>query len=367
MSLLKGTVKSAFKLLLLIPLLLLVLWVNYFVDQTGLFRGDKFNLELAQILLEGDPVSNFEQMDEREVLKLYIKNMPEPYNTIVLGSSRGLQITAAITGENGSFYNMGMSGEDFYDIASTIALLDKYERMPQNMVFVLDPWILNDVPEAYSSRSDSNLANSFLNQTLGFDVEYKEEDKTVYNEALLDLDYFQKNVSYYFEDHSEEERPSRVIGDVYLQKTETKMPDGTLLYTEEYRNKDQDWVDNEALMRVNAGYAFGFYDFYELDKTRCEQLEAIVDYVQEKGVKVTFVLAPFHPIYYEHLAASECAKGILLAEDYYNELAAQHGISLFGSYDPEKANCTNEDFYDGVHVRRESIGKFFYGIHASLV
>ena len=76
---------------------------------------------------------------------------------------------------------------------------------------------------------------------------------------------------------------------------------------------------------------------------------------------------PFHPIYYEHLAASECAKGILLAEDYYNELAAQHGISLFGSYDPEKANCTNEDFYDGVHVRRESIGKFFYGIHASLV
>ena len=68
MSLLKGTVKSAFKLLLLIPLLLLVLWVNYFVDQTGLFRGDKFNLELAQILLEGDPVSNFEQMDESQKL-----------------------------------------------------------------------------------------------------------------------------------------------------------------------------------------------------------------------------------------------------------------------------------------------------------
>ena len=68
MVLLKGTIKSALKLLLLVPLVLLVLWVNYFVDQTGLFRGDKFNLELAQILLEGDPVSNFEKMDEREVL-----------------------------------------------------------------------------------------------------------------------------------------------------------------------------------------------------------------------------------------------------------------------------------------------------------
>ena len=49
MALLKGTIKSALKLLLLVPLVLLVLWVNYFVDQTGLFRGDKFNLELAQM------------------------------------------------------------------------------------------------------------------------------------------------------------------------------------------------------------------------------------------------------------------------------------------------------------------------------
>ena len=367
MALLKGTIKSALKLLLLVPLVLLVLWVNYFVDQTGLFRGDKFNLELAQILLEGDPVSNFEKMDEREVLKLYIKNMPEAYNTVVIGSSRGLQITAAIAGESGSFYNMGMSGEDFYDIASTISLLDKYDRMPQNMIIVLDPWILNDMPESYSSRSDSNLANSFLNQTLGFDVPYQEEDKTVYNEALLDLDYFQKNIAYYFEDHTGEERPSRVIGDVYLQKTETKMPDGTLLYTEEYRNMDQEWVDREALTRVNAGYALGMYDFYELNQMRCEQFEAIVDYVLDKGVSVIFVLSPIHPIYYEHLASSECARGVLLAEEFYGDVARQRGIAVFGSYDPEKANCTNADFYDGLHVRRESISKFFYGINASLV
>ena len=136
--------------------MLLVLWVNYFVDQTGLFRGDKFNLELAEILLEGDPVSNFEQMDEREVLKLYIKNMPEAYDTLVIGSSRGLQITAEIAGEDGSFYNAGMSGEDFYDIVSTISLLDKYERMPQNIILVLDPWILNDRPR-HTARARTKI------------------------------------------------------------------------------------------------------------------------------------------------------------------------------------------------------------------
>ena len=35
MALLKGSIKSALKLILILPLVLLVLWVNYFVDQTG--------------------------------------------------------------------------------------------------------------------------------------------------------------------------------------------------------------------------------------------------------------------------------------------------------------------------------------------
>ena len=366
MALLKGSIKSALKLILILPPVLLVLWVNYFVDQTGLFRGDKFNLELAEILLEGDPVSNFEQMDEREVLKLYIKNMPEAYDTLVIGSSRGLQITAEIAGEDGSFYNAGMSGEDFYDIVSTISLLDKYERMPQNIILVLDPWILNDRPEAYSARSDKNLANAFLNRTLGFDVAYEEEDKGKYNEALLDLDYFQNNVSYYFEDHSDEERPSRVVGSVYLQKTETKMPDGTLLYTEEYRNHDQAWVDTDALQRTGST-PFGFYDFYTLNEERCEQFEALVDYILDKGVKLTFVLTPFHEIYYNFLASEEYSQGVVLSEEYFREQAAWRDIPFFGSYDPEKIGCTNADFYDGLHVRRESISKFFYGIDATLV
>ncbi len=368
MALLKGTVKTALKLVLLLPLMLLVLWVNYFVDQTGLFRGGKYELELAQILLGGDAVSNFSKMDEREVLKLYIKNMPEAYDTLVVGSSRGLQITAAIAGETGTFYNAGMSGEDFYDVVGTVALLDKYDRLPKNMILVLDPWILNDNVDSYSKRSDADLANEFLSETLGFHETYEAQDRSQYTEALLDLDYFQKNVAYYFEDHSDEDQPSRVSGNVYEQTTETKMADGTLLYTREYRENSQEWVDFEALTLANGeALPFGFYDFVSLDERRCAELEALVEYLQNKNVEVTFVLSPFHPLVYNRFSEDENACGVLLAETFWKELASRCRIPVYGSYDPEQTGCTNEDFYDGLHVRRESIKKFFFGIHASLV
>lgn len=367
MALFKGTVKTALKLLLLLPLVLLVLWINYFVDQTGLFRGGKYELELAQILLGGDAVSNFTKMDEREVLKLYIKNMPQPYDTLVVGSSRGLQITAAIAGETGTFYNAGMSGEDFYDIVGTIALLDKYDRLPKNMILVLDPWILNDNVDSYSKRSDADLANEFLSETLGFHESYEAQDRSRYTEALLDLDYFQKNVAYHFADHSDEDQPSRVSGNVYEQATETKMPDGTLLYTREYRENSQEWVDQEALSRASSVLPFGCYDFTVLNEKRCAQFEAVIDFLREKGVELTFVLSPFHPIFYDKLAGTENARGVLLTEIYFNRMARRLQIPFYGSYDPAQAGCSNEDFYDGLHVRRESIKKFFFGIHASLV
>lgn len=368
MALLKGTVKTALKLVLLLPLMLLVLWVNYFVDQTGLFRGGKYELELAQILLGGDAVSNFSKMDEREVLKLYIKNMPEAYDTLVVGSSRGLQITAAIAGETGTFYNAGMSGEDFYDVVGTVALLDKYDRLPKNMILVLDPWILNDNVDSYSKRSDADLANEFLSETLGFHETYEAQDRSQYTEALLDLDYFQKNVAYYFEDHSDEDQPSRVSGNVYEQTTETKMADGTLLYTREYRENSQEWVDFDALSRANMGFAFGCSEYYELSSKRCAQFKALIAYLQQKGVQLTFVLAPFHPIVYQGgLDQGEETAGICLSEQFFSQLAEEKKIPFFGSYDPEKANCTAEDFYDGLHVRRESLKNFFFGIGASLV
>ena len=280
----KGMVKTLVKLLLFLPLALLVVCVNFQVDVSGLFQGDQFEREIAQKLLEGESISHFEKLDERQILRLYIQNMPQRYDTLVVGSSRGLQITKEIAGCDGLFYNAGMTGEDYADILCTISWLVRYDRLPEHMIMVLDPWILSANKDAKGKYSDQNTANEFLATVLGFDVAYTPNTTPFYTEALFSLDYFQGNIAYYFGDHSGEDRPSVVEGDVYDQATEIKMSDGTLLYTREFREQSQQAVDNDAAFR--ATMPFIMCDQYPVpDQTLTEQFTALVDFLQGQGVE----------------------------------------------------------------------------------
>ncbi|MCI6639930.1 MAG: hypothetical protein MSH10_03945 [Pygmaiobacter massiliensis] len=362
----KGMVKTLVKLLLFLPLALLVVCVNFQVDVSGLFQGDQFEREIAQKLLEGESISHFEKLDERQILRLYIQNMPQRYDTLVVGSSRGLQITKEIAGCDGLFYNAGMTGEDYADILCTISWLVRYDRLPEHMIMVLDPWILSANKDAKGKYSDQNTANEFLATVLGFDVAYTPNTTPFYTEALFSLDYFQGNIAYYFGDHSGEDRPSVVEGDVYDQATEIKMLDGTLLYTREFREQSQQAVDNDAAFR--ATMPFIMCDQYPVpDQTLTEQFTALVDFLQGQGVELTFVLTPFHPDYYQHVFTHmDTEGGVIYSEEFFRALAELKGIDFYGSYDPAKANCDNTDFYDGLHVRRESISKFFFGINSGL-
>ena len=81
-----------------------------------------------------------------------------------------------------------------------------------------------------------------------------------------------------------------------------------------------------------------------------------------RGVQVTLVLTPFHPIYWQKLTTDPDYAGVQQAEQTVRALAARCGVEVYGSYDPAKAGCGNLDFYDGLHIRRESIANYFPGI-----
>ena len=96
------------RFLLLLPIPVFMVWFSYNVDRSGLFQGDLAPREAANLLLEGKDVTNFEQMDERQVVRLYIQNLTEETTpeVIGLGSSRVLQFTQNIIGSC-RFFNLG--------------------------------------------------------------------------------------------------------------------------------------------------------------------------------------------------------------------------------------------------------------------
>ncbi|MDD3428715.1 MAG: hypothetical protein PHG02_01750 [Oscillospiraceae bacterium] len=342
-----------------------MVWVNYNVDCSGLFQGAQFEREISENLLSGNGVANYEKIDEREISKLIVQKIDEPFNSVVLGSSRGLQVTRRLMGTN-SFFNMGMVGADFRDILGTFYLFDKADKLPKNLILCLDPWILNgDTEYVWDYRADDELYREFLVEALGMNLEFTAEDNTAEKmDALFDPSYFQGNVKYYFRDKSTDKNPIIVKENFYKQLTEVKMPDGSLLYTADFRYQSQEEI-NHGAQEMIISPLLRVYDYVQADPELKKQFEGFVAYAQNKGVNVIFLLTPYHPICYNGAREQiEHYSGFFAAEEYFKAYAQQHNITVYGSYNPEICGVTEADFYDGIHVKEEGLAKFFEGVKA---
>lgn len=350
-------------LLVVIPLAALLVYVNYAVDGGAILRGDKYELEIATAWLNGKAVGNFDNtINERSVMRLYVDNLKEPLDTLVLGSSRAMQITAAVAGCEGPLFNAGMTGADRKDILATFYLFDRAGKLPQHLIVCADPWLLFDSDEALNFRSDDALYCEFLHRCLGYEeVAYPEEDDSLRREALTSPAYFQENIHYWLADHSADARPVVLEDRLRDYDYDIRSADGTQWYTAELRERTPEDVEFQALTLANVDYA-QLYGFTAVSRPLAGQLEDFLAYAGRRGVEVTLVMTPFHPTYWQMLTTNPDYSGVAAAEQALREMAGRLGIPVYGSYDPAVCGCEGADFYDGLHIRRESIGRYFPGL-----
>ncbi len=352
------------KCLFLLPIPLFLLWYSYTVDRNGWFQGEQYEREVAQAMLAGENISHFEKMEEREIIKLYAQNLAEPLEVISIGSSRVLQLTAEIAGSD-SFFNAGMIGSEQPDVMSSYYLFDRADKIPETVIFEVDPWIFSSSEEALTyTRVDKAMYSEFLHYGLGHtDVEVAPAEKNMnFWVSLTSPAFFRENLEYYIENKESGTRPQVVEGDVYKQDTEIKMADGSVLYPPSMRDADQLDIDNTALTAINNSF-IKCEGFETMDPELCGLFDEFIRYMQQKGSRVILLLTPYHPIVYDRvLEQPERYSGFFEVETWLRDYAQQNGLALYGSYDPEAVGCENTDFYDGWHVRGEGIAKYFPGV-----
>lgn len=352
------------KCLLLVPIPVFLLWYSYTVDRNGWFQGDQYEREVAQAMLDGSNISHFEKMEEREIIKLYAQNLTEPLEVIAIGSSRVLQLNHEIAGSD-SFFNAGMIGSEQPDVMSSYYLFDRADKIPETVIFEVDPWIFSTSEEALTyTRVDKAMYSELLHYGLGHtDVEVAPAEKNMnFWVSLTSPAFFRENLEYYIENKESGTRPQVVEGDVYNQDTEIKMADGSVLYPPSMRNADQADIDNTALTAINNSF-LKCEGFDAMDPELCELFDEFIQYMQQKGSRVILLLSPYHPIVYDRvLEQPERYTGFFEVESWLRDYAEQNGLALYGSYDPEAVGCENTDFYDGWHVRGEGIAKYFPGV-----
>ena len=364
--------KTIFKFALLVPLLLFMVAFSYNVDCSGLFQGALAPRRIVDLMLQGYDVTNFDQMDEREVVQLFAQDVAEAPQVIGIGSSRVLQFTSEIVGSD-SFFNMGVTGADVRDCMTSYYKMVTYGKTPQVLIWSLDPWVFYGSEAAFDERADAELYDEFLTNVLGVETDYEAPDQVELWKALAEPAYFQGNVDYYFKNRGqstitdEDGNPidfNPVEGDPMHQTTNIKRADGSVLYFEEFRERPVDEILADAAWASATFNSVHMEGFDSLSDTQCQAFDAFIRYARSQGTTVILVLSPWHPYLYDFLLTEpDLHKGFFQVEAWVRQYCAQNDVPLYGSYDPTLIEGLEDiDFFDGLHCKGSGIVKFFPGV-----
>ena len=350
------------KLLLFVPLLAGMMFVSYRVDPSGLFWGAGFERIASEYMLDGIYIDGYERLDGRALNEVYAKNVPYAPEIVVSGSSRSMMINSSFFPEK-TFYNGANVGADRYDLLNAYYIFAKENKEPEIFIMGLDGWLFNDGDENIDRRSNKELYYEFIGEELGIEnTSYEKPDPYEKYEALIDPSYFQGSVDYYFKDKSAEVQPEPVPPEeIYEQNEVIKSPDGSIIYDKKFR--EQTLAEVEAIVAIESTYdPLRLADFDGVDKDFAEIFEKFIVYLQNKDIKVVFYLPPYHPQMYKKIQSHESYHGLFDTEEYLRDVAVKYGIEVYGSYDPEIAGVTKEEFYDSIHARPESVEKMLKGV-----
>ncbi|MEJ0081063.1 MAG: hypothetical protein WDM78_08990 [Puia sp.] len=162
--------------------------------------------------------------------------------------------------------------------------------------------------------------------------------------SLISFPYFKKSVDFLFAGSTKEyydigkDRP-RKYG---------RFSDGTICYPYSYTHPDTAKIASDAWL---TGLKEGISN---PDSARLFLLNALIDFLQQRGIKLHFIMLPFHPDFYKAVNVNQP----LLFEKYQNlflKIANQKNSTIFGNFDASPMKIERASFYDMYHCSKEAI------------
>lgn len=332
--------------------------VSYAVDPANILRR-RFEPDIASIVAGGGNAALPLDFDERLVQRLVIRTMRSTPTTVVLGSSRAMQIGRKTVGDDHVF-NSAVTNGSTKDLLAISAIYLRRGFVPGRLFLCLDPWLLNehndqtrwktlwpeydwmshrlDLPVPPRDRIDERIDALHL-------------DKAA---ALVSPSYFQYSLKLIAERQFHLNTVRRVppVADDWQHVV---LADGTRVYPRPAQSRSAEELRQIALRYAQAKPVFGLGRFERLDSWSLEALARLVTEFDRLGTRVVIVLPPYHPVAYAVLSSSSEYRQVLAAEAAYRRLAETARVPIAGSFDPNRAGCSEAEFYDGAHPTAECI------------
>lgn len=348
--------------LFLLPLLLLVAGVNWYVDSYAYLRVT-YN-EIAKEMTEmSQNVVGLEESDynDRNLLLACLNGQKEAKEVVIIGSSRVFTFDHKMF-DTDSFYNAGLSEATIYDLWAVTGILAENGHLPKTMVIGVDAFLFNaahnndrwqELEEyvsylAWEMGAEDSAGSAVSRQNTG-----RNYDK------LFSLDYFRYNITCL----PEGKRFQVSYTEDWETDLYTKHYDGSIAYQKELREVAEEDVIAMTEQAMEEQVVYRMTDYREIDAKSMEMFVALIDYLQSQDVEVILYLPPYSPMLYDYIESEEVFQIAFEVEKTIKELASDEQIALYGSYDPEGSGLKMSDLYDVYHVKAEKTPDTYFPVN----
>ena len=330
--------------LLSLPLILLLVLVNYFGDAASIFDPE-YERAMASIILNGENVTNIDNYNERVFQRELISSFDSKKEVVVFGSSRTMLINSYHF-PDAVLFNNSVSGAALQDVIALFQMYALKNNVPDTIVLSVDPWLFND--NNGQSRWDA-ISNYYENYSSDEAISLQSLRLSDYGQ-LLSLSYFQASLA------TLSRRMTGGADPVATQRannpTNTKLTDGSMVYNVAYRTASQAEVDAK-IRGYLVGEIFNLENYDEISVRFWNEFEGFVLDLLERNVEVEFFLCPYPPLVYREL--QENYPQVVRAETLVDSFASANNITVYGSYNPYDLGFDETFFYDGMHCNEKGV------------
>jgi len=333
-----------------LPVLIVLVSVNYFCDPANIFHH-AYEEEMIKIIYDGYHVTNISNYDDRIFQRKLIQGLSDKPDYVIIGSSRSMLIRGEYI-NNTSTINNSVSGASIEDMIAIYQIYNELDKLPKKIIMGIDPWTFNE-----NNRQGRwcSLIDEYNRYHDGDDKQVNPLYEYIKFMEIISPSYFQGSMEYIgMNIFNERTKPEPTYGK--YNETNTKLIDGSMVYARSIREVTKMQLERKVMKYLQEDI-YGIEDFDCLSPKITKALQQLVDTIRKKEIEIIFFLTPYHPTVYKVIGNKYPM--VIKSEAFIIEYAKANKIKLLGSFDPHKYDFNESSFYDGMHPKEPAIKKIF--------
>jgi hypothetical protein len=299
---------------------------------------------VAESLAGGSNYAVFDlNLDSRELRRQHIARLDTTPDVVLLGASQWQEAHAELLPER-RFYNAYVHRDYYEDLLAVVEMLLRHGRLPKTVIISIRDMTFQPVDRRTDTLWLTALPDyDAMAARLGITSHSWFETWPVRRwSGLLSLSTAVDNALRRLTAESLP-GPTRARS---LTTMDVLLADGSIQWSDDHRKLfTAERARREVALAVEARRNHA----PQIDPGAVTAVDRLLALLRAHGVRVVLIHPPFNPAFYRQVENSAYGAGLRQVEAVTARLAAAHGATVVGSFDPAVAGCLESMYIDAEH------------------